>query len=140
MWELRETTSLLVNNVIGGPSREHPGRHRPRERWSVMSYGRRRGLCPVSPYAIVLALAVALTVGFFLPTRAEAAFPDHTVTTTSPSGTTINLFDYWVNPDDHLSVSGNGGINTNHCSSSRIKEPARILTSIRVAPRSAPAS
>ena len=79
-----------------------------------MSYGRRRGLCPVSPYAIVLALAVALTVGFFLPTRAEAAFPDHTVTTTSPSGTTINLFDYWVNPDDHLSVSGNGGINASH--------------------------
>lgn len=115
MQELRETTSLLVNNVIGGgPSREHPGRHRPRERWSVMSYGRRRGLCPVSPYAIVLALAVALTVGFFLPTRAEAEFSDHTVTTTSPSGTTINLFDYWVNPDDHLSVSGNGGINANH--------------------------
>ena len=115
MQELRETTSLLVNNVIGGgPSREHPGRHRPRERWSVMSYGRRRGLCPVSPYAIVLALAVALTVGFFLPTRAEAGFSDHTVTTTSPSGTTINLFDYWVNPDDHLSVSGNGGINANH--------------------------
>lgn len=115
MQELRETTSLLVNNVIGGgPSREHPGRHRPRERWSVMSYGRRRGLCPVSPYAIVLALAVALTLGFFLPTRAEAAFSDHTVTTTSPSGTTINLFDYWVNPDDHLSVSGNGGINANH--------------------------
>ena len=115
MQELRETTSLLVNNVIGGgPSREHPGRHRPRERWSVMSYGRRRGLCPVSPYAIVLALAVALTVGFFLPTRAEAAVSDHTVTTTSPSGTTINLFDYWVNPDDHLSVSGNGGINANH--------------------------
>lgn len=79
-----------------------------------MSYGRRRGLCPVSPYAIVLALAVALTVGFFLPTRAEAAFSDHTVTTTSPSGTTINLFDYWVNPDDHLLVSGNGGINANH--------------------------
>lgn len=79
-----------------------------------MSYGRRRGLCPVSPYAIVLALAVALTLGFFLPTRAEAAFSDHTVTTTSPSGTTINLFDYWVNPDDHLSVSGNGGINANH--------------------------
>lgn len=116
MQELRETTSLLVNSVIGGgcPSRELPGGHRPRERWSVMSYGRRRGLCPVSPYAIVLALAVALTVGFFLPTRAEAAFSDHTVTTTSPSGTTINLFDYWVNPDDHLSVSGNGGINANH--------------------------
>lgn len=78
-----------------------------------MSYGRRRGLCPVSPYAIVLALAVALTVGFFLPTRAEAALAGNTVTTTSPSGTTINLFDYWVNPDDHLSVSGNGGINAN---------------------------
>lgn len=79
-----------------------------------MSYGRRRGLRPVSPYVIVLALAVALTASFFLPTRAEAAFPDHTVTTISPSGTTINLFDYWVNPDDHLSVSGNGGINANH--------------------------
>lgn len=115
MQELRETTSLLVNNVIGGgPSREHPGRHRPRERWSVMSYGRRCGLCPVSPYVIVLALAVALTASFFLPTRAEAAFSDHTVTTISPSGTTINLFDYWVNPDNHLSVSGSGGVNAGH--------------------------
>lgn len=86
-----------------------------------MSYGRRRGLCPVSPYAIVLALAVVLTASFFLPTRAEAAvsdhtvpFPNHTVPTISPSGTTINLFDYWVNPDNHLSVSGSGGINANH--------------------------
>lgn len=79
-----------------------------------MSYGRRRGLRPVSPYVIVLALAVVLTASFFLPTRAEAAVSDHTVTTTSPSGTTINLFDYWVNPDNHLSVSGNGGVNKNH--------------------------
>ena len=86
-----------------------------------MSCGRRRGLRPVSPYVIVLALAVVLTASFFLPTRAEAAvsdhtvpFPNHTVPTTSPSGTTINLFDYWVNPDNHLSVSGNGGINASH--------------------------
>lgn len=109
-------TSRLVNIATGGGclSRELPGKHRPRERWSVMSYGRRRGLCPVSPYAIVLVLAVALTTSFFLPARAEAAIADHTVATTSPSGTTINLFDYWVNPDDHLSVSGNGGINKNH--------------------------
>lgn len=116
MQELRETTSRLVNNATGGGclSRELPGEHRPRERWSVMSYGRRRGLRPVLPYAIVLALAVALTASFFLPTRAEAAFSDHTVTTISPSGTTINLFDYWVNPDNHLSVSGNGGVNANH--------------------------
>lgn len=116
MQELRETTSLLVNNVIGGgcPSRELPGGHRPRERWSVMSYDRRRGLRPVLPYAIVLALAIALTASFFLPARAEAAISDHTVTTISPSGTAINLFDYWVNPDDHLSVSGNGGVNANH--------------------------
>lgn len=115
MQELRETTSRLVNNATGGClSRELPGEHRPRERWSVMSYGRRRGLRSVSPYAIVLALAVALTASFFLPTRAEAAFSDHTVTTISPSGTTINLFDYWVNPDNHLSVSGNGGVNANH--------------------------
>lgn len=79
-----------------------------------MSYGRRRGLRPVSPYAIVLALAVALMASFFLPLRAEAAISDHTVPTTSPSGTTINLFDYWVNPDDHLSVSGSGGVNAGH--------------------------
>lgn len=79
-----------------------------------MSYGRRRGLRPVSPYAIVLALAVALTASFALPLRAEAAISDHTVPTTSPSGTTINLFDYWVNPDDHLSVSGSGGVNAGH--------------------------
>ena len=116
MQELREMTSRLVNIATGGGclSRELPGEHRPRERWSVMSYGRRRGLRPVSPYVIVLALAVALTASFFLPTRAEAAFSDHTVTTISPSGTTINLFDYWVNPDNHLSVSGNGGINASH--------------------------
>lgn len=86
-----------------------------------MSYGRRRGLRPVSPYVIVLALAVVLTASFFLPTRAEAKvsdhtvpFPNHMVPTISPSGTTINLFDYWVNPDNHLSVSGNGGINASH--------------------------
>ena len=116
MQELRETTSRLVNIATGGGclSRELPGEHRPRERWSVMSYGRRRGLRPVSPYAIVLALAVALTASFFLPLRAEAAISGHTVPTISPSGTTINLFDYWVNPDNHLSVSGNGGINKNH--------------------------
>ena len=115
MQELRETTSRLVNNATGGClSRELPGEHRPRERWSVMSCGRRRGLRSVSPYAIVLALAIALTASFFLPLRAEAAIPDHTVPTISPSGTTINLFDYWVNPDNHLSVSGNGGINKNH--------------------------
>ena len=117
MQELREATSLLMNMVTPGggcPSRELLGGHRPRERWSVMSYSRRRGLRPVSPYAIVLALAVALTASFFLPLRAEAAISDHTVPTTSPSGTTINLFDYWVNPDNHLSVSGNGGINASH--------------------------
>ena len=79
-----------------------------------MSYGRRRGLRPVSPYVIVLALAVVLTASFFLPLRAEAAISDHTVPTTSPSGTTINLFDYWVNSEDHLSVSGSDGINKGH--------------------------
>lgn len=123
MQELRETTSRLVNNATGGGclSRELLGGHRPRERWSVMSYGRRCGLRPVSPYVIVLALAVVLTASFFLPTRAEAAvsdhtvpFPNHTVPTISPSGTTINLFDYWVNPDNHLSVSGSGGVNAGH--------------------------
>lgn len=116
MQELRETTSRLVNIATGGGclSRELLGEHRPREWWSVMSYGRRRGLRPVSPYAIVLALAVALTASFFLPLRAEAAISDHTVPTTSPSGTTINLFDYWVNSEDHLSVSGSDGINKDH--------------------------
>ena len=115
MQELREMTFRLVNIATGGClSRELPGEHRPRERWSVMSCGRRRGLRSVSPYAIVLALAIALTASFFLPLRAEAAISDHTVPTISPSGTTINLFDYWVNPDNHLSVSGNGGINKNH--------------------------
>lgn len=116
MQELRETTSRLVNIATGGGclSRELPGEHRPRERWSVMSCGRRRGLRSVSPYAIVLALAIALTASFFLPLRAEAAISAHTVPTISPSGTTINLFDYWVNPDNHLSVSGNGGINASH--------------------------
>lgn len=115
MQELRETTSRLVNNATGGGclSRELPGEHRPRERWSVMSYGRRRGLRPVSPYVIVLALAVALTASFFLPLRAEAVISDHTVPTISPSGTTINLFDYWVNSKDHLAISGSDGINKN---------------------------
>lgn len=79
-----------------------------------MSCGRRRGLRSVSPYAIVLALAIALTASFFLPLRAEAAISNHTVPTISPSGTTINLFDYWVNPDNHLSVSGSGGVNAGH--------------------------
>lgn len=110
----RDDVSTREYCYRGCLSRELPGEHRPRERWSVMSCGRRRGLRSVSPYAIVLALAIALTASFFLPLRAEAAISDHTVPTISPSGTTINLFDYWVNPDNHLSVSGNGGINKNH--------------------------
>lgn len=116
MQELREMTSRLVNIATGGGclSRELPGEHRPRERWSVMSYGRRRGLRRFRHMRLFLALAVALTASFFLPLRAEAAISDHTVPTTSPSGTTINLFDYWVNPDDHLSVSGSGGVNAGH--------------------------
>lgn len=154
MQELRETTSRLVNIATGGClSRELPGEHRPRERWSVMSYGRRRGLRPASPYAIVLALAVALTASFFLPPRAEAAISDHTVPTTSPSGTTINLFDYWVNPDNHLSVSGNGGINASHRFSltmarvmhrstigraTRTRSPALSATRFQTATRSFP--
>ena len=112
-----------------------------------MSYDRRRGLRPVSPYAIVLALAIALTASFFLPTRAEAKvsdhtvpFPNHMVPTISPSGTTINLFDYWVNSEDHLSVSGSDGINKGTASSSRIREPVRISTGIRAAPLLAPVS
>lgn len=114
MQELRDDVSIREYCYRGCLSRELSGEHRPRERWSVMSCGRRRGLRSVSPYAIVLALAIALTASFFLPLRAEAAISDHTVPTISPSGTTINLFDYWVNPDNHLSVSGNSGINKNH--------------------------
>ena len=79
-------------------------------RWLAMRNAHNKVRRP-QPYIFILALAVALTASFFLPLRAEAAISDHTVPTISPSGTTINLFDYWVNSEDHLSVSGSDGIN-----------------------------
>lgn len=66
--------------------------------------------CGAAATAIANPLETATS---FFP-AASQPLEDHTVTTASPSGTTINLFDYWVNDDDPLAVYGGSGINANH--------------------------
>lgn len=71
----------------------------------------------------VVGLLLAGAMAAAAPTPATAAAPDfdkYTVPTVSPSGTTVNLFDYWGVDEDHLAVPGglpaysNSGINKGH--------------------------
>lgn len=70
----------------------------------------------------VLAVPLAACALLFGATSASAAVSDHTVQTVNPTGTTVNLFDYWVvNGDNDKSVNinnkngnDNTGINKGH--------------------------
>ena len=73
--------------------------------------------------AACLLSATAFVAALALPVQARAAvdFADHTVSTVSPAGTTINLFDYWMtkqeDPDNSGAVGAyrkDGGINAGH--------------------------
>ena len=68
---------------------------------------------------VAVACAAAMVLEAIPPGEAHAALADdlqkHLIQTVSPSGTTINLFDYWVNDADESAISGdNGGINRGH--------------------------
>ena len=66
--------------------------------------------------ALTVPLAACALV--FGATSASAAVSDHTVQTVNPTGTTVNLFDYWVvdgDNDKSATVDNiNGGINKGH--------------------------
>ena len=70
----------------------------------------------------VLAVPLAACALMFGATSASAAVGDHTVQTVNPTGTTVNLFDYWVvNGDNDSSANinndngnNNTGINKDH--------------------------
>lgn len=66
----------------------------------------------------VLTVPLAACALMFGATSASAAVSDHTVQTVNPTGTTVNLFDYWVvdgDNDKSATVDNiNGGINKGH--------------------------
>lgn len=66
----------------------------------------------------VLTVPLAACALLFGATSASAAVSDHTVQTVNPTGTTVNLFDYWVvdgDNDKSATVDNiNGGINKGH--------------------------
>lgn len=70
----------------------------------------------------VLTVPLAACALMFGATSASAAVSDHTVQTVNPTGTTVNLFDYWVvdgNNDNSANVNNynendNTGINKDH--------------------------
>lgn len=70
----------------------------------------------------VLAVPLAACALMFGATSASAAVSDHTVQTVNPTGTTVNLFDYWVVDGDNDSSKNvnndnkndNTGINKDH--------------------------
>lgn len=64
--------------------------------------------------SVVVAGALAALVGLLGAPEPARAIPEQTVSTVSPSGTTINLFDYWVTDAQSNSISGNSGINSGH--------------------------
>lgn len=69
--------------------------------------------------AALAAIAVVLSGLVCAPGIAQAALSDHTVQGVSPRGTTINLFDYWIQDRDANDQSNgtdyqNRGINANH--------------------------
>ena len=63
-----------------------------------------------------LALALISITCFATPAAAAVDFPKQTVKTVSPSGTTINLFDYWITGENSTAdlTGDNQGINREH--------------------------
>lgn len=60
----------------------------------------RSGGGPSRIVAALAAIAVVLSGLVCAPGIAQAALSDHTVQGVSPRGTTINLFDYWIQDRD----------------------------------------
>lgn len=64
--------------------------------------------------SVVVAGALAALVGLLGVPEPAQAIPEQTVSTVSPSGTTINLFDYWTTDNKSNDINGIAGINANH--------------------------
>ena len=67
----------------------------------------------------VVAVLVAFVAALGITTTAQAALSNHTVPGVSPRGTTINVFDYWIQSRNYNDQSNgddyqNRGINANH--------------------------
>lgn len=64
--------------------------------------------------SVVVAGALAALVGLLGAPEPAQAIPEQTVSTVSPSGTTINLFDYWTTDNKSNDINGIAGINAGH--------------------------
>lgn len=77
--------------------------------------GVRKAFGRVRHFGVALAAgAFVAIIGLVGAPSPALAIPETTVSTVSPSGTTINLFDYWVTDAQSNSISGSSGINSGH--------------------------
>lgn len=77
--------------------------------------GVRKAFGRVRHFGVALAAgAFVAIIGLVGAPSPALAIPETTVSTVSPSGTTINLFDYWVTDAQSNSIFGNSGINSGH--------------------------
>lgn len=82
---------------------------------AISSQGVRKAFGCVRHFGVALAAgAFVAIIGLVGAPSPALAIPETTVSTVSPSGMTINLFDYWVTDAQSNSISGNSGINSGH--------------------------
>ena len=82
---------------------------------AISSQGVRKAFGRVRHFGVALAAgAFVAIIGLVGAPSLALAIPETTVSTVSPSGMTINLFDYWVTDAQSNSISGNSGINSGH--------------------------
>lgn len=82
---------------------------------AISSQGVRKAFGRVRHFGVALAAgAFVAIIGLVGVPSPALAIPETTVSTVSPSGMTINLFDYWVTDAQSNSISGNSGINSGH--------------------------
>lgn len=82
---------------------------------AISSQGVRKAFGRVRQFGVALAAgAFVAIIGLVGAPSPALAIPETTVSTVSPSGMTINLFDYWVTDAQSNSISGNSGINSGH--------------------------
>lgn len=82
---------------------------------AISPQGVRKAFGRVRHFGVALAAgAFVAIIGLVGAPSPALAIPETTVSTVSPSGMTINLFDYWVTDAQSNSISGNSGINSGH--------------------------
>lgn len=86
---------------------------------SITGQHRRKGFAGGLHIVVAFVIALAMVVSGAVTSVAQAAIADYTVQGVSPRGTTINVFDYWIDSRDANDQSNpsnwqNRGINANH--------------------------